>query len=76
VEPLAMRDFDWQRLKSEVDSTRPAVFYGLAPIWLGARIAIVLSNVVPWYGVYDPRLACAVVVWRGTRPTPLLLAVA
>jgi CRISPR-associated protein Csx3 len=70
VEPLAMRDFDWRRLRSEVDSTRPAVFYGLAPIWLGARIAAVLSNVVPWYGVYDPRLACAVVVARHAPDAP------
>jgi len=70
VEPLAMRGFDWQGLKSEVDPMRPAVFYGLAPIWLGARVAAVLSNMVPWYGVYDPRLACAVVVARHAPDAP------
>jgi CRISPR-associated protein Csx3 len=69
-EPLAMREFDWQRLRSEVDPTRPAVFYGLAPIWLGARVAAVLSNMVPWYGVYDPRLGCAVVVARHDPSAP------
>jgi len=69
-EPLAMREFDWQGLRSEVDPTRPAVFYGLAPIWLGARVAAVLSNMVPWYGVYDLRLGCAVVVARHDPSAP------
>jgi len=69
-EPLAMRGFDWLKLRSEVDPTKPAVFYGLAPIWLGARIAAVLSNTVPWYGVYDPRLGCIVVVARHTPGAP------
>jgi len=70
LEPLAMRDFDWQKLKLEVDSTKPAIFYGLVPIWLGARVAAVMSNMVPWYGVYDLRLACTVVVARHAPDAP------
>jgi len=70
VEPLAMRDYNWDRVRSEVDPALPVVFYGLAPIWLGARVAALLSNMAPWYGVYDPRLGSIVVVARHTPDAP------
>ncbi len=75
IEPLKMREFDWNGLRSQADPEKPVVFYGMAPIWLGARIAAVLSNLACWYAVYDPRIGGAVVTAAHSPQAPRIGAV-
>ncbi|TDA40633.1 MAG: CRISPR-associated protein Csx3 [Thermoproteota archaeon] len=70
AEPLKMREVEWNKLRDSVDQEKPVIFYGMAPIWLGARTAAVLSNVPCWYAVYDPRIGGAVVTARHSPKAP------
>jgi len=70
AEPLKMREVGWEKLRDSVDQEKPIIFHGMAPIWLGARIAAVLSNISCWYAVYDPRIGGAVVTARHSPEAP------
>jgi CRISPR-associated protein Csx3 len=70
AEPLKMREVGWEKLRDSVDQEKPIIFYGMAPIWLGARVAAVLSNIPRWYAVYDPRIGGAVVTARHSPEAP------
>lgn len=66
IEPQTLREIDWQRIVSSIDHGKPIIAYVMVPIWFGSKLAIELSNLAPWYAVYDPRLENAIVVARHT----------
>jgi len=70
IEPFQLRQIDWQAVVSNIDPGKPVILYVMAPIWLGAKIAIELSNLTPWYAVYDPRLQAAIVIVRHVTNAP------
>jgi len=70
VEPSVLSQIDWERLRAKLDPSKPIIFYGLAPIWLGASIAAHFANTGIWYGVFDPRLKGVVVVARHHPDAP------
>ncbi len=70
VEPSVLSRIDWEGLRARLDASKPVVFYGAAPIWLGACIAAKFCNYGVWYGVFDPRLKGVVVVARHHPAAP------
>ena len=70
IEPSTLRAIDWEHVKGQVDPSKPIIAYIMAPIWVGAHLASQLSNLAPWYAVYDPRLEAAIVTARHIESAP------
>jgi len=63
VEPAKLRELKLP----EVDTTKPVVLEGPAPIWLYSHMALRYMHKTPFLAIYDPRLGAGVVVASHTE---------